>query len=106
MAAGKIHTVASNNQKFIVISQLVDCHIGVGSHDLLLGGELGALLELKVTDGTGQSEVTIDTTEVDEAARGTNASLLACSWELANHPHGMKQSLSSRPCANYSREKE
>jgi hypothetical protein len=98
------HTVASNNQELIVIGQLMHRHIGVGSHDLLLGGELGALLELKVTDGTGQSEVTVDTAEVDEATRGTNASLLACNGELAYHPHGMKQSLSSRSCANCSRE--
>jgi uncharacterized protein YwbE len=91
----KRHTVARNNKELIVICQLVHCHIGVGSHNLLLGGELGALLELKVTDGTGQSEVTVDTAEVDEATRGTNASLLACSEELAYHPHGMKCSLSS-----------
>lgn len=82
------------------------CHIGVGSHDLLLGGELGALLEFKVTDSTGQSEVTVDTAEVDEATRSTNASLLACGWELAYHPHGMKQSFFSRSCANCSREKK
>jgi hypothetical protein len=68
----------------------VDCHIGVGGHNLLLGGKLGALLELKVTDGAGQSEVTVDTAEVDEATCSTNAGLLACSVELAYHPHGMK----------------
>lgn len=66
------------------------CHIGVGSDDLLLGGKLGALLELKVTNGAGQGEVTVDTAEVDEATRGTNSGLLACSGELAYHPHGMK----------------
>lgn len=82
-AVRKRHTVASNNKELIVIGQLVHCHIGVGSHYLLLWGELRALLELKVTDGTGQSEVTVDTAEVDEATRSTNASLLACGWELA-----------------------
>jgi hypothetical protein len=72
----------------------------------LLGGELGALLELKVTDGTGQSEVAVDTAEVDEATRGTNTSLLACSGELAYHPHRMKYSLFSRRGAGCSREKK
>lgn len=71
------------------------CHIGVGSHNLLFGGQLGALLELKVTDGTGQGEVAIDTAEVDEATRGTDAGLLACRRELAYHAHGMRCSLFS-----------
>jgi hypothetical protein len=53
------------------------CHIGVGSHNLLLGRQLGALLEFKVTDGARQSEVTVDTAEIDETARGADTSLLA-----------------------------
>jgi hypothetical protein len=91
MGNGTKHTVTGNNQEFIVIGQLVHSHVGVGSHDLLLGGKLGALLELKVTDGAGQGEVAIHAAEVDEATRGTNTGLLACSGELAHHPHGMKK---------------
>lgn len=45
---------------------------------MLLGRQLGALLEFKVTDGAGQSEVTVDTAEVDETARSANTSLLTC----------------------------
>jgi hypothetical protein len=56
----------------------VDGHIGVCGDDLLLGGELGALLEFEVTDSTGQSEVAIDTAEVDEATSSADTSLLAC----------------------------
>lgn len=67
----------------------MNCHIGVGSHDLLFGRQLGALLELKVTDGTGQSEVAVHTAKVDEATRGTDTGLLACKMELASHPHRM-----------------
>lgn len=62
------------------------CHIGVGSHDLLFGGQLGALLELKVTDGSGQSEVAVYTAKVDEATGGTDTGLLACREKLASHP--------------------
>lgn len=51
--------------------------VGEGGNDLLLGREVGALLELKVTDGTAQSEVAVDTAKVDEATSSTDASLFA-----------------------------
>lgn len=79
------HTITGNNKEFIVIGQLVHCHIGVGSHDLLFGRQFGTLLELKVTNGTGQSEVAVYTAKVDEAAGGTDTGLLACREKLASH---------------------
>lgn len=79
-----MRTIAGNNKKLVVVGQLVHSHVRVGSHDLLLGRELGALLEFKVTNGTGQSEVAVDTAKVDETARSTNASLFACR-ESAGH---------------------
>ena len=82
------HTITGNNKEFIVIGQLVHCHIGVGSHDLLFGRQFGTLLELKVTNGTGQSEVAVYTAKVDEAAGGTDTGLLACREKLAT-PHRM-----------------
>ena len=42
--------------------------IGEGGDDLVLGGELGALLELEVADGARQGQVAIDTAKVDETA--------------------------------------
>lgn len=71
------HTITGNNEELVVIGQLMDCHIGECGHNLLLGGQLGALLELEVTNGTGQGEIAIDTSEVDEATRGANTCLLA-----------------------------
>lgn len=52
-------------------------HIGVCGDNLLLGRQLRALLEFEITDGTGQSQVSIDTAKVNEATRSTNASFLA-----------------------------
>lgn len=76
--SNKEHTITSNHEELIIICQLVDCHIGVCGDNLLFGRELRALLEFKVTDGTGQGKVAIDTTKVDETAGCSNTSLLAC----------------------------
>ena len=53
-------------------------HVGVSCDDLLLRCQLGTLLELEVTNGTGQCKVAIDSTEVDEATSGSDTCLLAC----------------------------
>lgn len=71
-------TVTGNYKEFIVISKFVHRHVGVRSHDLLLGRQLGALFEFKVTNGAGQSEVPVDTAKVDEATGGADTSFLAC----------------------------
>lgn len=52
--------------------------IGVGGNDLVFGGELGALLEFEVADGTRQCQVTVDTAKVDEAACSCDSVLLRC----------------------------
>lgn len=52
-------------------------HVRISGHYLLLGGKLGALLELKVSDSTGESKVAVDTAKVDKAAGGLNTCLLA-----------------------------
>ena len=52
-------------------------HVRVGGDDLLLRGQIGALLEFEVANGTGEGEVAVDTTKVDEATCSANASLLA-----------------------------
>ena len=72
-------TVTGKHNKLVVVGKVVDSHIGVGGDDLLLRRKIGALLELKVTDGTGQGEVAVDATKVDEATSGANSCLLACS---------------------------
>ena len=71
-------TVTGKHNKLVVVGKVVDSHIGVGGDNLLLRREIGALLELKVTDGTGQGEVAVDATKVDKATSGANSCLLAC----------------------------
>ena len=53
-------------------------HVRERSHYLLFGRQLGTFLELKVTNGTGQGQVAIDTSEVDEATGGADTGFLAC----------------------------
>jgi hypothetical protein len=51
-------------------------NIREGGNDLLFGGKFGALLEFKVTNSTGESEVAVDATKVYKAPGGTNTSFL------------------------------
>lgn len=50
--------------------------IGESGHDLVLGGQLGTLLELEIANGTRQGEVTVNSAKVDEATSCCNAVLL------------------------------
>ena len=56
----------------------MDNNVRVGSHNLLLGSEFGALLKFEVADGARQSKVAVDTTEVDKPAGSSYPGLLAC----------------------------
>lgn len=55
----------------------MDSHVGEGGDNLELGGQLGALFKLEIANGTGQSQVAVDTAEVDEAAGSNDTRLLA-----------------------------
>jgi hypothetical protein len=48
----------------------------------LLGCQLGALLELKVSDRSRQGQVSVHTAKVDEATGSCNSRLLACNPTL------------------------
>jgi hypothetical protein len=74
----RLLTVTGKHNKLVVVGKVVNSHVGVGSDNLLLRREIGALLVLKVTDGTGEGEVAVDTTKVDEATSGANSGLLTC----------------------------
>lgn len=65
--------VTSENQKFVLLSQLVFINIGECCDNLVLGRELSTLLEFEITDGTRQSQVAIDTTKVDETTSGSDS---------------------------------
>lgn len=71
-------TVTCNDQKLILVCKLVLLDVGEGGHDLVFGGQLGALLELEIANGTRQRQVAVDTAKVDEAASGCDSVLLRC----------------------------
>lgn len=77
MLSAGLHTVTGENKKFILIGQIVLLDIRVSCDNLVFGRELSALLELKVTNGTGQSEVTVDAAKVDKATSGCDSVLFA-----------------------------
>ena len=59
--------------------------VGESSNNLLLRGEIGALLELEVTYRAGQGEVAVHAAKVDEASRGLDTCLLSCrlsAWSI------------------------
>ena len=57
--------------------------VGESGDDLLLRGQIGALLEFEITNGTREGEVAIDTAKVDETTGGADTSLLAYCGGLA-----------------------
>lgn len=71
-------TITSNHQEFIVVRNIVDSDIWVGCNNLLLWGKLGALLELEVSNGSRQSEVAVNTSEVNKPTSSSDSCLLAC----------------------------
>jgi len=50
-------------------------HIRECSNNLLLGSEVGTLLELEVADGTRQGQVAVDSAEIDEPTGSTDSGL-------------------------------
>lgn len=49
-----------------------------GSDYLLLGGKIGALLELEIAYRTRQGEVAVHATKIDEASCGLDTCLFDC----------------------------
>lgn len=55
----------------------MNIYVRVGCHDLFFWRKICALLKFKVTYGSGQSQVAIDSAEVNESTRGYNSLLLS-----------------------------
>jgi hypothetical protein len=70
-------TIACNHQEFVIITELMDHDVGICCNDLLLWGQLGALLKLEVTDSAGQSEVAVHTAKINKATGRSDTRLLA-----------------------------
>jgi hypothetical protein len=71
-------TIACNHEELIIFVNVVNLDIRERSNYLLLGGKVGALLELKVTDCTRQGKVAVHATKVDKATCGLDTRLLGC----------------------------
>lgn len=56
----------------------MSCNVGISSDDLLLGAQIGALLEFEITKGARERKVAVDSAVVDEAARSAYSCFLAC----------------------------
>lgn len=78
-------TVASDNQEFIVLVDIVYLDVRECSDYLLLRRKICALLELEVAYRTRQSKVAIDTAKVDEAACRLNSGFLGWSKLTTSH---------------------
>lgn len=84
LAAGSLRnikeylTITSDDNKLVVLSDIVNSHVWEGGNNLLLWGKLWRLLELKVTNGAGQGKVAIDAAKVDKSTSGSDTSLFAC----------------------------
>ena len=70
-----LHTITSNDEELVIVTQLVHNHIGIGSDNLLLWCQLCALLEFEITDGSRQGKVSVDASKVHEAAGGSDSCL-------------------------------
>lgn len=72
-------TVTGDHQELVIVRKVVYHDVGVSCHDLLLGSKLGALLKLEVADGSGESEVAVHPSEVDETTGCGDSCFLT--WE-------------------------
>jgi hypothetical protein len=76
--AEKVLTIACNDQELVILVDVVYLDVRERGDYLLLGWEIGALLELKVTYRTRQGEVAVDAAKVDETTSCLDARFLGC----------------------------
>ena len=68
-------TVTSNDHELVIIRKLMHSHVRESRNDLLLGREICAFLEFKVTNRTRKCKISVDTTKVDESTSCSDARL-------------------------------
>lgn len=83
------HTITCNNNELVIFRDFMGDHIWKSCDDLLFRREVGTLLEFKITNGTRQSQVTVDSSKVNESTCSTYSSLLAwfkisVAWNVRN----------------------
>jgi len=77
MIQGAIRTITSDNNKLVIVGNVVDSDFWKGGDDLLLGWEIRALLELEIANGARQGKVAIDSSEVDKSTSCADSCLFA-----------------------------
>ena len=70
-------TVTGKDKELIVVGQVVYHNVWVCRDDLLLWRKVGALLELKVTNGSGKRQVAVHSAEIDKTAGRCDSCLFA-----------------------------
>ena len=70
-------TIASNDEKLIILPQLVYRHIWECRDNLLFRRKVRALFEFEIANGSAQREVAIDTAEVDKSTCCADTCLFA-----------------------------
>lgn len=91
-------TIASNDQELVIFADIMDLDVRIGGDYLLLRGKFGALLELKVSDGSRKSEVAVDTTKIDEATGGLDTCFLGCLLLVKSYDAAQVMYLRSGAC--------
>lgn len=71
-------TIASQDEEVFIARDIVGVDFGIGSDDLALLGESRVALELKVADGSGESQVAVHSATFNEASSANDACIFIC----------------------------
>lgn len=83
-ARQKSRTVTSDDQKFVLVRELVYANVRESSDNLAFWRQVGTFFELKISDGAGQRQVAIYSTEVDKTTSGGDTVLLDYQHKLVS----------------------
>jgi len=72
-----LRTITGDDEKLVIITRLMYRDFREGRHNLLLGWQICALLELEVADGSAECKITVDSAKVNEATSCADSRLFA-----------------------------
>lgn len=70
-------TVAGNDEELVIVRDIMGSDIGICSDDLLLRRQLRRLLELKITNSSGEREISVNPSEINKPTSSNNTCFLA-----------------------------
>jgi hypothetical protein len=70
-------TVAGNDEELVIVRDIMGSDIGICSDDLLLRRQLRRLLELKITNSSGEREISVNSSEINKPTSSNNTCFLA-----------------------------